>query len=235
MPNFKITKEVLSAIFVYVENVTEIIANTSPELALKIRKLLEHAEKLKKAISDEKSLEGIFRSIHTMYSLDRVVSKLYAMIDFKIDSGDDVSSSKAEMLSNMFDGTTKIYKLYMRDFKKLAGVSVDELFILAQPLFNAEKAQPLFHKYPWSIHLYVRLMTDALNSAYKERDFDAVNAITSQLELDKSHSLGEKKWTSPFLTMNLQPWTALPMTVAEVTKTAKLPATIKTLPQLISA
>lgn len=193
--------KILDALEVYFENISGYLRDNDQERFRTLSGLIEKAIQIKAELKTHPSstlaVETIFKLVHLFTQLGRLMTLIYGQLNFQLPVSEELSKTRAYKLMSLFDDITSVYKVYIKDLETRNRDLVNWVFPHMSMTIPLKDVQALFHKYPMAIDLYVKYMTVRLNAGDME--------VLQLVELDKSHVLGEPKWTSPFLSFNLVP------------------------------
>jgi hypothetical protein len=214
------TIDLINSISEYFENTKNILLSVDENKYNEIIQLISKSEENKAIIEefianhdlkgDKEIIDEIFKKIHVLNQLKYIINKMYTLMDIKFDINIDVSKTKASNLNTWFNEISTIYSKYIKNVESNLNIIESEYFdSLSNSEINLEDMNKLFYKYPYAINIYILLMNHYLDMAYRNKDNDKIQLILKLRENDKSHALGEKKWSSIQLSLNMVPQTEL--------------------------
>lgn len=213
--DIKLTRAVtvLDALGTYFESLETYLKQTDRDKFNLLEKGLEECRQYKRKFESLKlDDDGIFQAVHLHASVRILLEELYALLDFELPVGEEISKTRAYRLSEVFNQITKVYRTYIRD------VVAESTEIVNAGLAQLNTKDPLaiqgfWQKWPNSVDLYTLAQTTLLNQSYQSNDRERQQQIFEIIESDKRFILRETEWISPFLTFNCVPWAATPLPV----------------------
>lgn len=186
--NLKKTSDMLTTLSNHIAKLSEV--SVQRDLVSAIASAQKRLSMVASNIDSESKEESIFRRFHLLERARKGLSDAYRAaesIDYdQFSSG--LTKTKAAQLTSAWRAISKTYAVYIRDYKIDASGPASALDGV-----SPSRMSELFHKYPFSIELYVEAMNRRLAV-----DGTAAATIATIVENDKSYALAEKKWRSPY-------------------------------------
>lgn len=227
------TVKLLKPLVEYFENAKDYIGKFDQSRVNKIESIVRNIESSRKGLLGFKKNdtdEYKFVVCHYITTLVEDIHQLYDTLNLPISmSSDNISGTTVKSLNVHFKKVSTLYSVYVRNLDTIVAKMIDSLTLESN---NPSELSSLYSEYPNSTDLYTNKMLSLLNSAYKNKDTATVTKIQELIEHDKSVSLGEQPFVSPFLSFGLQSQNLVPKDLQTIIKDLGIRSKITKLSEL---
>lgn len=203
-------QDVLGALAQYFDTMKGYIISNHPNRGTRLEKLLyDNSQLLEKftGIVKRKStdLQDTFHTVHLLQLVTKNLARMYDLLQFPLEVSEELSSTRLETATDMFNDITRIYRLFIKDVRDRFDTLVHGLYDSIEHKDDFAAASAAFQKYPASIQLYILYQSAIMDRAYREKNRALQNDLSAIIEKDKSYVLDEKEWQNAYLSFNMTP------------------------------